>query len=260
MLNSIARDGKLYCLPCSAQVRDIVYNTILFEEKGWKVPYDFNRFIALCRTIGARGIRSIHLGFVNSELLDTAFVGYSYGNGFSTPADAQWLADYNRGRGSFGEHFRPALNTFQTMIDTGVWKKSDLSLTYAERETRLFNHQCAMVEDSVLMARRGVRPHRLHRSVRAHAFLQPRHPLRLGPPLYGVLYRFEQTSGRTPEQKEIRSRHAVDGLHQHAGRAARPGSEHGGHVFQRKESPRAGYPGNCGHAPGLEPRAVRHLS
>ena len=22
----------------------------------------------------------------------------------------------------------------------------------------------------------------------------------------------------------------------------------------------AGYPGNCGHAPGLEPRAVRHLS
>lgn len=60
-------------LPCSAQVRDIVYNTILFEEKGWKVPYDFNRFIALCRTIEARGIRSIHLGFGNSELLDTAF-------------------------------------------------------------------------------------------------------------------------------------------------------------------------------------------
>ena len=73
MLNSIARDGKLYCLPCSAQVRDIVYNTILFEEKGWKVPYDFNRFIALCRTIEARGIRSIHLSFSNSELLDTAF-------------------------------------------------------------------------------------------------------------------------------------------------------------------------------------------
>ena len=46
-------------LLCSAQVRDIVYNTILFEEKGWKVPYDFNRFIALCRTIEARGIRSI---------------------------------------------------------------------------------------------------------------------------------------------------------------------------------------------------------
>ena len=118
-------------------------------------PYDFNRFIALCRTIEASGIRSIQLGFGNSEVLDTAFVGYSYGNCFSTPADAQWLADYNKGRGSFGEHFRPALNTFQTMIDAGVWKKSDLSLTYAERETMLFNRQCAMVEDSVLIARRG---------------------------------------------------------------------------------------------------------
>ena len=79
MLNSIARDGKLYCLPCSAQVRDIVYNTLLGAKEGdafqydWKVPYDFNRFIALCRTIEARGIRSIHLGFGNSELLDTAF-------------------------------------------------------------------------------------------------------------------------------------------------------------------------------------------
>ena len=84
--------------------------------------------------------------------------GYSYGSGFSPPADAQWLADYKRGRGSFGEHFRPALNTFQTMLDTGVWKKSDLSLTYAERETMLFNRQCAMVEDSVLMAQRGGTP------------------------------------------------------------------------------------------------------
>ncbi|MFQ8888787.1 MAG: hypothetical protein ACLR7Z_11050 [Bilophila wadsworthia] len=34
-------------------------------------------------------------------------------------------------------------------------EKSDLSLTYAERETMLFNRQYAMVEDSVLMARRG---------------------------------------------------------------------------------------------------------
>ena len=99
MLNSIARDGKLYCLPCSAQVRDIVYNTILFEEKGWKVPYDFNRFIALCRRIGARGIRSIHLGFVNSELLDTAFVGYSYGNGFSTPARCPMVGRLQQGPG-----------------------------------------------------------------------------------------------------------------------------------------------------------------
>lgn len=41
------------------------------------------------------------------------------------------------------------------MINTGVWRKSDLSLTYAERETILFSRRCAMVEDSVLMAQRG---------------------------------------------------------------------------------------------------------
>ena len=91
MLNSIARDGKLYYLPGPAQVRGIVYNKTLFEEKGWKVPNDFNSFIALCRTIEASGIRSIQLGFGNSEVLDTAFVGYSYGNCFSTPA-SHWAS------------------------------------------------------------------------------------------------------------------------------------------------------------------------
>lgn len=73
MLNSIARDGKLYYLPCSAQARNIVYNTVLFEEKGWRVSYDFNRFVTLYRAIEARDIRSIHLSFGNSELLDTTF-------------------------------------------------------------------------------------------------------------------------------------------------------------------------------------------
>lgn len=34
MLNSIARDGKLYYLPGPAQVRGIVYNKTLFEEKA----------------------------------------------------------------------------------------------------------------------------------------------------------------------------------------------------------------------------------
>ena len=162
-----------------AQVRGIVYNKTLFEEKGWKVPNDFNSFIALCQTIEASGIRSIQLGFGNSEVLDTAFVGYSYGNCFSTPADAQWLADYNKDRGSFGQHFRPALNTFQTMIDAGVWKKSDLSLTYAERETMLFNAsapwsriRCSLPE--------GDTPSPAPPISRAHAFLQPRH-LATGP-------------------------------------------------------------------------------
>lgn len=155
MLNSIAREGKLYYLPGPAQVRGIVYNKTLFAEKGWKVPHDFKSFVALCREIEASGMRSLQLGFGNPEVLDTAFVGFSYGSSFSTPADAQWLADYNSGKGSFGDHFTPALKTFQALIDAGIWKKEDLSLTYAERESMLFTRRCAMLEDSVLMARMG---------------------------------------------------------------------------------------------------------
>lgn len=156
MLNRIATvDGKLYYLPGPAQVRGIVYNKTLFEEKGWRVPRNFDGFVALCKQIEDSGMRSIQLGFNNPEVLDTAFVGFSYDNGFSTPADAQWLADYNQGRGSIGDRLVPALDTFVSMIHNGIWKQKDLDVDYSAREAMLFTRNCAMVEDSVLIARMG---------------------------------------------------------------------------------------------------------
>lgn len=155
MLNDISRDGKLYYLPGPAQVRGIVYNKTLFKENGWKIPNNFEEFVLLCKTIEAGGIRSLQLGLKNSEVLDTAFVGYGYADCFSQPQDTKWMRAYNEGTGSFGDHFKPALNTFQTLIDAGILKKSDLDVDYAERETMLFTRQCAMVEDSVLITRMG---------------------------------------------------------------------------------------------------------
>lgn len=155
MLNDISKDAKLYYLPGPAQVRGIVYNKTLFNENGWKVPKDFDEFVRLCQTIEESGIRSLQLGFKNAEVLDTAFIGYSLSDCFSKPQDSQWIKDYNSGVGNFGEHFTPALNTFQSLIDKDVLKKSDLNISYAERETMLFTRKCAMIEDSVLLARMG---------------------------------------------------------------------------------------------------------
>lgn len=155
MLNDISTDGKLYYLPGPAQVRGIVYNKTLFKEKGWEVPKDYEGFLELCKTIEASGIRSIQLGFQNQEVLDTAFVGYNFGNYFSRPQDLEWMDDYNQGIGSFGEQFGGALDVFQQMTDAGVWKASDLEIDYLEREKMLFTRQCAMVEDSSLMAKMG---------------------------------------------------------------------------------------------------------
>ncbi len=123
MLNDISRDGKLYYLPGPSQVRGIIYNKTLFEEKGWEVPKDFEGFISLCKTIEDSGMRSLQLGLGNGEVLDTAFIGYGLSDCLSKPQDAQWLADYNNGENSFGDHFGPALDTFQRLIDEGILKK-----------------------------------------------------------------------------------------------------------------------------------------
>lgn len=154
-LESISREGKLYYLPGPSQVRAIVYNKTMFRENGWTVPTDFKGFLALCSQIEATGIRSLQLGLGNEEVLDTAFVGYSLAECFSKPADIQWLLNYDKGKGSFYEHFAPALNTFQKLIDSKVLQPNDLKLTYSDREYMLFNRKCAMVEDSVLIARMG---------------------------------------------------------------------------------------------------------
>ncbi|MEG0985365.1 MAG: extracellular solute-binding protein [Clostridia bacterium] len=155
MLESIARDGKLYYLPGPAQVRGIVYNKTLFAEKGWQVPTDFDGFVALCRTIEQSGMRSLQLGLGNAEVLDTAFVGYGYADCFSTPEDRRWLSGYDAGEGSFGDQFAPALQTFQTLIDQDILRKEDLLVHYQDRERMLFTRKCAMIEDSVLLARMG---------------------------------------------------------------------------------------------------------
>ena len=155
MLSGISSEGKLYYIPGPAQVRGIIYNKTLFKENGWEVPSDYAGFIELCKTIEASGIRSIQLGFSNAEVLDTAFIGYNYGSYFGKPGDSKWLADFNNGNGNFGEHFGPALDVFQNMIDEGIWKPSDLNINYSDREKMLFTRKCAMAEDSVLMCRMG---------------------------------------------------------------------------------------------------------
>ncbi|MEG0507905.1 MAG: extracellular solute-binding protein [Eubacterium sp.] len=155
MLNNIAKDGKLYYLPGPSQVRGILYNKTLFEENGWEVPQDFNGFIDLCQTIEASGMRSLQLGLKNEEVLDTAFIGYGYESSLSTPKNTQWITDYNNGKGSFGDNFTLALDTFQTLIDKGVLKKEDLKIDYADRERMIFTRKCAMVEDSSLMTHLG---------------------------------------------------------------------------------------------------------
>lgn len=155
-LNDLSRDGSLYYLPGPSQVRGIVYNKTLFEENGWVVPEDFDGFVELCKTIEASGMRSLQLGLRNSEVLDTAFTGFGYADCYSKPLDKLWMEQYDAGeKGSFGDQFDSALDTFQTLIDEGVLKETDLDIEYSQREAMLFTRECAMIEDSVLLARMG---------------------------------------------------------------------------------------------------------
>ena len=154
MLDSIAsKDGSLYYLPGPAQIRGIVYNKTLFNEKGWEVPNNYNEFIALCKEIEASGMRSYQLSLENEEVLDTAFMSFTYGNAFSKASDVEWIDAYNHGEGKFYEHFGSALETFQELIDAGIYKEEDLSLSYADVQRNLYTRKAAMIEDGVQLTK-----------------------------------------------------------------------------------------------------------
>lgn len=155
MLQKSTLEGKLYYLPGPSQVRGIVYNKTLFEEEGWNYPTNFEEFIEVCHEIETDGYRSLQLGLGNSEVLDTAFVGYGFKDSFSSVENTQALEDYNQGVGSFGDNFLPALETFQRLIDEGILREEDLTIKYQDRERMIFNRETVMIEDSVLMARMG---------------------------------------------------------------------------------------------------------
>lgn len=150
MLDSIASEGgELYYLPGPAQARGIVYNKTMFAENGWEVPTNYDEFIALCKQIEATGMRSYQLSLNNQEVLDTAFMSANYGGYFAKPKDVAWLYEYNQGKGQFMDHFAGAMDTFQEMIDAGIYKEEDLQLTYADVQRNLYLRKTAMVEDSV---------------------------------------------------------------------------------------------------------------
>lgn len=156
MLDTIARDDKLYFLPGPATIRGIIYNKTLFEENGWEVPADYDGFIALCKKIEETGMPALQLSLGNPEVLDTAFIGYNYSSCYSKPEDVQWLDAYNNQQeGNFLDHFDRAFDTFEEMINAGIFKSSDLDLHYQDVQRNLFTRETAMIEDSTVLIEQG---------------------------------------------------------------------------------------------------------
>ncbi|MEG1731616.1 MAG: extracellular solute-binding protein [Longicatena sp.] len=151
-LSTIAKDGKLFYIPGPAQIRGLLYNKTLFEEKGWKVPKNYDEFIALCKQIEASGMRAIQFNLGNEEIFDTVFTGFNYAEDFSTPQDAQWISDYNQGTGKFSDHFMKGLDVFSSLIDQKIIQPSDLDIHYQDTQGNLYSRKTAMIEDSVQIA------------------------------------------------------------------------------------------------------------
>lgn len=149
VLNSISQDGKLYYLPGPTALRGILFNKTMFVEHGWEVPTNFDEFVNLCKQIESSGIRSLQLSFWNKEVLRYAFMGFGFGESFSSPSALKSMKKYRDGEGSLRDFALPAFDSFERMIDEGIFKPQDLGVRYPTREKMFYNRECAMISDSI---------------------------------------------------------------------------------------------------------------
>lgn len=147
-LKQLTDEGQIYLLPGPAQIRCLVYNKTAFAEMNLEPPKTFDEFVALCKKIEETGIRSLRLALSDDIVAESTINGFGYEPCFSTPADDQWMADYNgRVPLSYAEHMKPGFDNLEVLIDNGLIRMEDFEYSASARITDLVNRNYLITED-----------------------------------------------------------------------------------------------------------------
>lgn len=119
-------EGGIYLMPGPIQLRTLVYNKTLFEEKGWKVPENHEELVALVRQIRKESE-------ITPIAFHTAIPGY-YFTSMTTLAQAGYLSTeeglakeqaYLEGKASSAELFDCGIRPLQELIDADAYDISE---------------------------------------------------------------------------------------------------------------------------------------
>ncbi len=123
ILSRLDVDGAIYQVPSSITVRYVVVNKTLFEEKGWKIPENFDETVAVCRQIReeAPEIAPLGLGILGAGFVWTLVTSYAQMGFLDTTEGQAAEKRYREGTASFGEAFGEGLDMVSQLIDAGAF-------------------------------------------------------------------------------------------------------------------------------------------
>lgn len=129
VLNSLAVDGKTYCIPGPSWFGGYFYNKGMFEEQGWSIPATWEEFLALCDTIAAAGIKPIANPIKNPNYLMQYALGYVTPQYLRQEAGMTWDKDYAAGTVKMAD-LLPYFESWAKIVEKGYVNSDDLGTDY----------------------------------------------------------------------------------------------------------------------------------
>lgn len=146
ILSTLDINGAIYQIPGPITVRYIGVNKTLFEEKGWKIPENFEETVAVCKQIHKEEPEITPLGLGTSGMGFTWSLVTSYTQmGFLDTSEGRSAEEkFLNGTGSFGDAFEEGLDMVGQLVDAGAFKPDRFTNTWDVSPEQMCNREAAM--------------------------------------------------------------------------------------------------------------------
>lgn len=146
ILSTLDVNGAIYQIPGPINVRYVAVNKTLFEEKGWKIPENFDEVVAVCKQIRKEepeitplGIGAEGMGFMWSLVTSYAQMGF-----LDTAEGRAAEQGFRKGTVSFGDAFDEGLDMVGQLIDAGAFMPDKFIRTWDITPKQMGDREVAM--------------------------------------------------------------------------------------------------------------------
>ena len=140
-------NGHITLIPGPLSFNCNIYNKTLFEENNWRVPENYEEFVALVQKINRTGIRGLRNCYFDSASQSYQIYQYSVFSALDTltQVDGQiWHNKLMSGETVSLNPMKTAFENMQRMMDIGAIKQEDMSVPFNENIEAIANREVAI--------------------------------------------------------------------------------------------------------------------
>lgn len=146
ILSTLDVGGAIYQIPGPISVRYLAVNKTLFDDRGWKIPENFDELVDVCNQIHEEapdivplGLGSEGMGFVWTQVTSYSQMGY-----LDTAEGSEAEQSFREGNSSFGDAFGEGLDMVCQLIDAGAFLPNKFSDVWDVSPKHMGDRQAAM--------------------------------------------------------------------------------------------------------------------